>query len=206
MQVRPGKFEIEGSPLFEGFTAGQTWNGWACPYFTLDNAKKVMAEFGGEEIPADQPFKKDADQWYYDSKKDAFRVNCDQYNDPYEMPGEDVEHNGQTIRVYAIGNGCWVWDEDKTGLKRMLVMVTMTPGAVDPSFKEPYPGWPAPAPLTVPVRDIMVFTIDQYEHAQENLPTFAGRRKAGYTLTVLADNLTNEEIEKLSDSIDSMEG
>ena len=97
----------------------------------------------------------------------------------------------------------YCWDEDKTDLKKMLVMVTLTPGA-DPAYVDPFPDHLA-LPITKPSRDIMIYTLDAYENAQQHLPEYAGRRKARFELTVLADNLTDEEIEKLWNSIDNME-
>lgn len=32
---------IEGR-RFEGYTLGQTWNGWACPYFTEKVGKEII--------------------------------------------------------------------------------------------------------------------------------------------------------------------
>lgn len=40
---REGRFGFDDGPEFEGVTTGQTWNGWACPYFTKEVAEEVIA-------------------------------------------------------------------------------------------------------------------------------------------------------------------
>ena len=34
----------DGETIFEGFTLGETWNGWAMPYFTLETAEAIPHE------------------------------------------------------------------------------------------------------------------------------------------------------------------
>lgn len=36
-----GKFQIEDGPIYEGYTNGNHWNGWACPYFTREAADEI---------------------------------------------------------------------------------------------------------------------------------------------------------------------
>ena len=42
--MRPTKFKIEslGCEVFDGFTKGEEWNGWDCPYFTFNQAQKFQ--------------------------------------------------------------------------------------------------------------------------------------------------------------------
>lgn len=44
------KFQIEEGPIYEGYTKGNHWNGWACPYFTKEVADQIA-----REVNADAP-------------------------------------------------------------------------------------------------------------------------------------------------------
>lgn len=35
------KFQIDDGPIYEGYTNGNHWNGWACPYFTREVADQI---------------------------------------------------------------------------------------------------------------------------------------------------------------------
>lgn len=80
---------------FEGYTRGEEWNGFACPYFTFEQARRV------------------ADAWHevgsnavYDSDNDRFSFQMDNGEmDSFPL----LEIDG--MKVYAIGNGCWIWEE-----------------------------------------------------------------------------------------------
>lgn len=103
--LRKALFAIadEGSKSYEGYTLGENWNGWACPYFTREVAMEMMKEFDNEDQPA-----------HYDEEKDAFIYvmdadHAEDYTDIYE--GKDYEYNGETIRLYAIGTMAWIWTE-----------------------------------------------------------------------------------------------
>jgi hypothetical protein len=211
--IRPGKFSIENSPTFPGYTGGGDWNGFAMPVFSMEQAGAVLKEFHGEKMtPEDfadpearhEQIRKNKEKtcccWTYDPAKDAFFIFDENLEEPeetgiYEARGEDCEiSTGGKIRVYCVTDG-YCWDEDTTDLKKMLVMVTLTPGA-DPAYVDPFPTHPA-LPITKTSREIMIYTLNAYENAQQHLPEYAGRRKARFELTVLADNLTDEEIEKI---------
>lgn len=57
------KFQIEDGPIYEGYTKGNHWNGWACPYFTREVADQIA-----REVNADAP---DCTMCY-DKANDAF--------------------------------------------------------------------------------------------------------------------------------------
>lgn len=107
--------------LFDGFTTDMRWNGWACPYFTFEQAQAVIEQHnnlyelafaeGEKELHA-QCFYAKA---YYDAERDAF---C------FAMEGGEWDVFGAFERdgtkYYCIGAWCWTWlqgDEfdDKTG-------------------------------------------------------------------------------------------
>lgn len=134
--MRKTKFYIgESENIYEGYTDGRLWNGWACPYFTKEVADEMMADHN--------------EVMYYEERLDAYIVvdsNHDnlidsgakdlvdsiiKYAKPnptrdYEIKniesiligldfdvfrGEDIEVNGEILHLYDIGNSCWIWDE-----------------------------------------------------------------------------------------------
>ena len=94
--MRKARFTLEslGSAIFDGYTLGETWNGWACPYFTYDAALKIteaqnlMGESGWYEIALDQ--------FVFDiqGEREIFT--------PVEI---------DNLKLYPIGNASWIWDE-----------------------------------------------------------------------------------------------
>lgn len=134
--MRKTKFNIGDSEnIYEGYTDGRLWNGWATPYFTKEVADKMVKDY--EEA------------MYYEERLDAYIVvdnNHDnlidsgakdlvdriiKYIEPdmtkdYEVKnivsillgldfevfrGEDIEIDGEILHLYDIGNSCWIWDE-----------------------------------------------------------------------------------------------
>jgi len=77
----------------EGFTYGNYWNGWACPYFTFENAMKLS------EIAPDF-------NMTYDSKNDAFICATDDgFQGDEEFEGIVIDG----VKYYPIGNRSWCW-------------------------------------------------------------------------------------------------
>ena len=45
MKAYKKSFSIDGSDnTYEGYTLGQTWNGFDCPYFSLSQALKIVSD------------------------------------------------------------------------------------------------------------------------------------------------------------------
>lgn len=47
--MRKAKFSCATSETFIGFKSDLTWNGWECPLFELEEAKKVIEHFNYEQ-------------------------------------------------------------------------------------------------------------------------------------------------------------
>ena len=72
-----------------GYTSGRLWNGWATPYFTLEEAQRLQADFNQGVESA----------MLYDVTKDEFRLQYEDDNEPYIWRGEDIQtHMGRTRR------------------------------------------------------------------------------------------------------------
>lgn len=98
------RFSIESleNAEFEGFTDGDSWNGWACPYFTNQTAKTILkaSEINGYS-------------WRYDAAADAFLVS--HIDDPESFEPERFESvninvDGSNIVVYPVGAYSWIWE------------------------------------------------------------------------------------------------
>lgn len=85
--------------IFEGYTDGQHWNGWACPWFTKEVADEIMRvnneSYCGVEY-----------QMRYDEEQDAF-IQDDGYDEPYVIKGYDIDG----LHLYPVGNMNWIWDD-----------------------------------------------------------------------------------------------
>lgn len=88
---------IKGGVEVAAYVASRRWNGWAKPYFTLEQGRDLLAV-----MP----------ELSYDSSTDRFVAVLDA-NDPsesrYEYGLEVIEVDGQSLKVYPIGAGDWCW-------------------------------------------------------------------------------------------------
>lgn len=98
--MRPSKFTIEvyGEQSFDGFSSGEDWNGWACPYFTSEQAQRIV----------DAHCKLGRKAWY-DKVEDqfVFDFSHDENNEPDTFPAEEVDGK----KLYPVGAFCWIWEE-----------------------------------------------------------------------------------------------
>jgi hypothetical protein len=95
MQATRFIIDTFGNEIFDGFTLGETWNGWACPYFTLEQAHRVVEAHRAQGGKA-----------WYDETQDLFVFGFRE-DEVDAFPVEMVEGH----KLYAIGAGCWIWEE-----------------------------------------------------------------------------------------------
>lgn len=98
--MRKSLFTIDSfNAIFEGYTQGQHWNGWACPYFSKKVADEIM-RINNESYCGV------AYQMRYDKEQDAFiqEEGCDE---PYVIKGIDIDG----MHLYPIGTMNWIWDD-----------------------------------------------------------------------------------------------
>lgn len=94
------KFTIDGYEdmdlIVDGYTLNESWNGWECPYFTFEQAVKIMEHFEG----------------YYKKGTDTFVFfENDKFTETEEYTSSEHNINDELVRLYPIGSGCWVWEE-----------------------------------------------------------------------------------------------
>lgn len=117
LELRPARFSIEvagDDAVFDGFTSGQTWNGWQCPYFTLEQGQAIVEAINRTQDEwSREPTNLDTLHGLYDSMRDAFVFYQESAKDS-DNPDEDweiftfVEVDGQ--KLYPIGAWCWIWE------------------------------------------------------------------------------------------------
>lgn len=95
--MREAKFSIDtlGDKVFEGYTQGEKWNGWACPYFTYEQAERVVQAHCEIGLKA-----------WYDAASDAFSFEISASDEIDSFLGEDIEGK----KLYPVGANCWIWE------------------------------------------------------------------------------------------------
>lgn len=105
MEFRSALFTIDDLGVsLAGFTQGKTWNGWACPAFTREQADIVvdtMRQRWGDTV-GDIGF---------DAATDTYRFVMDA-DDPEAVDGFPGIDAGD-LHLYLIGAQCWCWMEDE---------------------------------------------------------------------------------------------
>jgi hypothetical protein len=109
--MRKSVFALDCDPnAYIGYTSGALWNGWATPYFTLEEAQRFQADFN----------KCTENPMLYDVAKDEFRVKYDGDDAPYIWKGEDVQTVDGKLHLYGIGAYSHIWDELDDDIRRSL--------------------------------------------------------------------------------------
>jgi hypothetical protein len=107
--MRKSAFAIcDDHNAYIGYTSGRLWNGWATPYFTLEEAQKLQADWNKN---AESPM-------LYDVNKDEFRLKYDGDDEPYIWQGEDIETVDGIKHLYGIGAYSHIWDELDEHIKK----------------------------------------------------------------------------------------
>lgn len=101
MTVKKSRFRIEEDEIYEGYTNGSTWNGWECPYFTLEVGKKICEDYSDDEH-----------RLYYDEIEDCF-MEFDMEEGEFKHIGSRcrIAVDGKLMNLYDIGAMSWVWYE-----------------------------------------------------------------------------------------------
>lgn len=106
-----GRFEIDSlEGPFEGWTTGETWNGWACPIFERHEAERIAASFRTQGKRFGFPGSYEA---YFDASGDAFIFrdpNDDPDDEPLAFGSYTILVGERPITVYCIGTRYWTWE------------------------------------------------------------------------------------------------
>lgn len=83
-----------------GYTNGDNWNGWATPYFEVDEAFKIVEEYNKEtEFPI-----------LYNEETDTFAVKEMGELDGDNWKGVNCQTEDGIKHLYGIGAYAWIWD------------------------------------------------------------------------------------------------
>lgn len=96
-------FTIYGLVTAEGIhDSQQRWNGWACPFFTLEETQRIA-----DAINANNDTRDDTHEDIIIRDGVVFSEFHDgDYHDTEEVPS--IVHEG--ITFYGVGAGSWVWE------------------------------------------------------------------------------------------------
>ena len=99
--MKSTKFTIDtlGDRVFEGYTNGEDWNGWACPYFTFEQAQAIVGAYHDHGWPA-----------HYDQANDQFVFSMSHAGAAEDEVYSPIEEGGQ--KLYPIGTASWIWEEE----------------------------------------------------------------------------------------------
>lgn len=94
-------FEINNNiAIYDGYTDGTHWNGWACPWFTKETALEIadahnalMNEFNAL-LPNNKAYA------IYNKTEDTFIFYGYDEAETEEFKGEDFTINGKTLHLY----------------------------------------------------------------------------------------------------------
>ncbi|GAB4523355.1 MAG: hypothetical protein OHK0046_36950 [Anaerolineae bacterium] len=102
---RSATFNMDSLPSqFNGYTAGEMWNGWACPFFEREEAEKVLSASEANGY-----------RWEHNAVDDTYIVR--HVDDPADYEAEIISpvtiqvNDIGTIKAYAIGAYSWTWQE-----------------------------------------------------------------------------------------------
>ncbi len=92
-------FTIKGiNAVFEGYTDGTLYKGWAFPWFTKEVGEQIMQANNENHCYI-------VDQMHYDKEQDAF---IQEFDDDLEVSkGYDIDG----MHLYVIGLGSWSWTD-----------------------------------------------------------------------------------------------
>lgn len=90
---------------FSGYTSGETWNGFACPLFSYDEATKILDLL--QERTGDETL----ESWEYEASKDKFLLHSSTHEEPETFEGQPIEVEGEVVDLYPIGSYSWTWLE-----------------------------------------------------------------------------------------------
>lgn len=105
-ELRPAQFQIDGlDGVFDGYTRGETWNGWAVPYFPLAEARRIAGRY------ASQPATEDGQAAAaFDEARAVVRLYDPVQDEWDEVSPVDID--GHTL--YSVGAHLWTWEHART--------------------------------------------------------------------------------------------
>jgi hypothetical protein len=94
--------------LIHGYTMGEHWNGWACPFLEKAAADALILQLNDSYQRFGEPRRA-----YYDAGRDVFVTPYDGGDDDEwdSWGAEIINVDGAERKVYSIGSQAWCWIE-----------------------------------------------------------------------------------------------
>jgi hypothetical protein len=115
--LTPARVYLDGinpdAPVDAYVCEGEFWNGWACPYFTKEQAYVFAAMWHARFYKKTWSRKK---LFTFDAANDIYSFFDPENEEIEAVKGADrLGPDGATIHVYAIGSHGWTWsiEEEK---------------------------------------------------------------------------------------------
>ena len=102
------KFSCATSETFEGIKSDLTWNGWECPLFELDEAKRVIEHFNYQQKTFGGEY---YDQFTYLESEDG--ILSQTFEEGLHMPQYDSIDKAiiiEGVKYYDIANCNYTWE------------------------------------------------------------------------------------------------
>ena len=100
-------FEIDGMYKVKGYSFGDYWNGFECPFFTEDVATDIVEETLDADLTQDYFL-----SYEYDEEKDMFILETRNADLEFEAIYIETEA-GKRIALYPIGSWIWCWSKSE---------------------------------------------------------------------------------------------
>ena len=102
VELRPGRFVIDGlDGVYDGFTRGETWNGFAVPYFSFVQARRVADDYAAQPPTPDGQTRAE-----YDAGRGVIRL-YDPLSDEWDEVAPIVIGDRT---LYCVGTHLWTWE------------------------------------------------------------------------------------------------
>jgi len=109
MTLKKTKVEIDGVfKNLEAYVESKGWNGFSRPWFTKEEADKIVEQSNANDL-AGLTEEAGVGKMRYDEAEDAYLAESAGQTMAYA--GKDVTVNGETLRLYPVGNCGWTWTE-----------------------------------------------------------------------------------------------
>jgi len=111
---RKGTFTMDAMEgPYPGYTAGESWNGWATPYFEFETANRIAeAHVRIPELMKLDDIEPGAYRAEYDEAEDAFLFYEPVNDEEAYYHSQTITVRGREVKVYPIGTREWTWEED----------------------------------------------------------------------------------------------
>lgn len=105
-ELKEGKFSLDDSPSWSGYSFEDNWNGWACPLFPLEEMRKIH-----EWLESRNPDgRTDSPQFKFDEAKNFVVTEWDGIETNTTVDKGEIVNGERLYGDIAFSGWCW-WDD-----------------------------------------------------------------------------------------------